>query len=199
MRTIQLKLYRIDELTEDARKRALQYLRNDLEYPWIWDNRRTLEEFSKIFPVRVVGWSYGNGPEYIHWKFIDIDTIANLNGIRLYKYLWNTYRHEIYKGRWYYKDGKVRYSKVFLDNSCVLTGYWLDNVILEPIYNFLKKPTDATFYYLLDECLTAWVRACAEDVELFDSDASLIDAALANNYEFLEDGTLTMCAQEGVL
>ena len=58
MRIIQLRLYSIDELSDAARERALQKLRYTLDYPWAEDNRRTLEEFIRIFPVRVVAWFY---------------------------------------------------------------------------------------------------------------------------------------------
>ena len=190
MRIIQLRLYSIDELSDAARERALQKLRYTLDYPWAEDNRRTLEEFIRIFPVRVVAWFYDCCSCYIDWRFTDSDDIANLEGLRLYKYLWNNYEHAIFKDRFYYRNGRKRYSKIFLSNSCVLTGYWLDDVILGPIYSFLEKPTDTTFYYLLNECLNAWVRACAKDVEDYYSDESLLEEALANEYEFLEDGTL---------
>lgn len=191
-------IYKYSELSDKAKERARQWW-IDLEavdYAWNKENRETLEAFENLFPVEVKDWEYGHH-NYINFRCTCDEEIENLKGTRLATYLWNNYAKHLFKGMYYssgkYVDGKYQYksrrSNITLDNTCVLTGYCIDNDILAPIYVFLSKPKDnITFYDLMNDCLQSWVIACRNDYEYALSEENAEESIIANEYEFTEDG-----------
>jgi hypothetical protein len=198
-RTICKTVYKFDELSDKAKEKALEWARTSLDYGRSDENADTLKAFCDIFPVKVKSWEYGWGTN-ISYSLTCDDEVENLSGIRLAKYIWNNYKADIYKGKYYstkgqYIDGKYtykyRHSKIILEASCALTGYCIDEDILQPIYDFLKNPkAGVTFAELIDDCLHAWLKACEDDYEAYYSDESLADHITANEYEFYEDGEI---------
>lgn len=217
MRTIELKLYKFEELSEEAKQKAIEDWRsNDTEIAWASENRQTMEKFAEIFPIKVTNWSYGGRGEGVSFRFTADDCIEELSGQRLATYIWNNYKSDLFKGKYYrhLSDGSKRifhkrikseqlknpgrrcdwfnayYSGIILDHSCVLTGYCMDDDILDPIYKFLDKPTNQNFRELLEDCFDEWIKACNRDIEWQNSDEYIIETIQANDYEFTEDGTL---------
>lgn len=182
-----ITLYRLDELKGSAKERALDWLRDDTDF-WAEERNATLTAFEKIFPITVRDYDYGN-QNYINFMFDDEEEISKLSGIRLMKYIYNNYFSALWKGKYYHMNSKTRHSKVMFDNCCPLTGYYLDNAILDPIFNFLKKPDNTTtFYDLLYDCLQSWVYACRDDLEYLNSEECLTETADANGWLFDEYG-----------
>ncbi len=203
MRTtnIEYKVYKYEELSKEAKERALNKFNSEDTYPWYEENKEVLKAFSEIFPISIDGWEYG------YHKYVDFsmeceyEEIEEFTGIRLVKYLWNNYKNDILKGKYYSTKGyydknkkyhyRYRYSKIILNYDCVLTGYYLDMEILDPIYKFLDMPNDTiTFKELIEECLTSWVNACDDDIRNYYTSESLEELSQDNEYEFLEDGTI---------
>lgn len=206
MREITTKLFTFEELSDEAKQKAIeQYRDRGYEPAWTEENRQTLEAFENVFPIKVSNWSYGGRGEGVTFSIIS-DHIEEVSGQRLATYLWNNYGRDLFKGRYYstpmrscpvdkeHPAGltyKKRYSKIMLDNSCVLTGYCLDDDILKPIYDFLNKPTKGiTFSDLMEDCFDAWIKACNNDIEYQNSDEYITEHFHANEYEFEEDGTI---------
>jgi len=196
--TKRITVYSIDELDESAQEQAFINLSLELDYSGNKDNQDTLTAFENIFPVKVTKYEYGsNCAPLINFTFEEFEEITDLSGIRLLKYLWNNFRGDIYQGEYYFTGGgisktsKHRRSKILLDSSCSLTGYCIDNAILQPIFDFMDDPDPSvTFYDLMYDCLQSWVIACSHDHEAFYSNENLIDIASINGYEFNEDGDL---------
>lgn len=206
MRTIQIKLFSFDELSEEGKQKAIDHYRNvGHNLAWTEENRNTLEAFEKILPINISNWSYGDRSEGVSFSVIG-ENIGDLSGQRLATYLWNNYRHDLFRGRWYSTcfdrktntlapkvgiKSKNRRSNIILEHDCVLTGYYMDEVILEPIYKFLEKPIKGTtFEDLLQDCFSAWIKACDEDIEFQNSEEYIAEHFEANNMEFEEDGTI---------
>jgi hypothetical protein len=199
--SIEYKLYKYEELSEEAKEKALQDFNSEDTYPWYDENKDVLEKFAKIFNISINGWEYGYH-KYVNFSMdCEYEEIEELTGIRLVKYLWNNYKNDILKGKYYstkrYYDEnkkyhyKYRHSKIILNNDCVLTGYYLDMDILDPIYKFLEQPNNnITFKELIEECLTSWVNACDNDIKYYYSSENLQELSQDNEYEFLEDGTI---------
>lgn len=197
------EIYELKELSETAKEKAFKDWMTDTDYPWSEENEATLEAFKKIFPVRVRDWNYGYN-KGIEWIYEGATTEAELTGVRLMAMINSHYGDDLMKGKYFYLwsktdkkedqlrgDLKTRYSKVMFDRECVLTGYYMDEEILKPIYEFLKKPTDeVTFYSLLDSCLDRWVSKCDEDYESYFSMEVFEKESGANNWMYHEDGTL---------
>jgi hypothetical protein len=207
MRTITKQIYSFSELSDKAKIKAIDnYRAIGYEPAWAKENEDTLNKFAEIFPVNIKSWSYGDRGECVRFTFTANSDIEELTGQRLATYLWNNYKTSLYKGKYYslwskteksyqyYKEGypvlKQRYSKVILENSCVLTGYCIDDDILQPVYDFMSKPTNINFKELIEDCFSAWVKACNADVEDQNSYESIADIFEGNNYEFLENGEI---------
>jgi hypothetical protein len=194
-------IYQYDELSDKAKEIARKWW-IDLEsqdYAWVKENTDTLKAFENLFPVQVNDWEYGN-QTYVNFQCTCDEEIERLSGWRLAKYLWNNYGKDLFKGKYYSTYGsridgkhhyKSRHSKIILDHSCVLTGYYMDDKILDPVYKFLESPDDSvTFYDLMNDCLQSWVHACEQDYEYALSDENAEEFIRANEYEFNEDGTI---------
>jgi hypothetical protein len=201
MRTKTVTLYKFAELSETAKQKAYDnWLAGDRNNPWANENINTLFAFKKIFPITL-----GHN-DLTQFSFAGDDEIEQLRGQRLANYIWNNYKSQIYKGRYYstsMKKIKVdkehpagltytkRYSRIQLDNCCVLTGYCMDDEILNPIYTFLNKPDEnITFGELMQKCIDNFKDAVEKDDEYSYSMEFFMDEAEANDYEFTENGEL---------
>lgn len=204
--TIVTNVYKIEELTEESQERALQDFKIDDIYPSSEENKTVLKTFEDIFPITVTDWQYDEYSSYINFDFNANEDIENLTGFRLAKYIYNNYFNSIFKGKYFslwskkepslhnQKIGKLktRYSKVIFNNNCVLTGYYMDMDILNPIYKFLKKPYiyNYNFYDIIERCLNEWIQACQRDYEAYYSLDNFIEVSEANEWEYTENGEL---------
>ena len=210
MRTIRTKIYKFSELSKEAQQAAIEnYRSQNSEIFWADENRETLEAFEKVFPVNIKNWSYGGRGEGVYFEMTCDDAIEELKGQRLATYIWNNYRSEIYSKKFY--NGTIRtkpnkyhetnpsapefttwhrYSKIQIEAyNCPLTGYCMDNEILDPIYKFLNKPEPHTnFKDLMEECFDSWIKACNADIEYQNSDETIKETIEANDYEFTREG-----------
>jgi hypothetical protein len=200
MRIEEVKVYTVDELSESAKEKAYYKWHENHEYFWASDNEKTLKAFEEVFPVSVTSWEYDTCTYHVRFEFEDdlllgyeseID-MAELSGLRLAKYLYNNYEHTLFKGKFYFKNGKSRHSKLLFEkNNCNLTGYYMDCEIMQPIYDFLKNPCEhTTFTDLMKECLDNWGAMCVKDFDCSLSMEAFIESSEANDYEFYEDGRL---------
>ena len=199
MREVTMKVYSVEELSERALDRAYYDWCVDSGYPWGEENEKTLLEFERIFPIEVTDWRYGGGYKYVRFHMTCEDEVAELEGLRLAKYIWNNYKNYIYEGKYYskgkYVGGKYQYvsrhSKIILEKDCPLTGYYLDYDILKPIWDFLDSPKpNITFRDLMEECLGKWAKTCEDDYNNYYSLDNFIEIAKVNGWEFYEDGSM---------
>jgi len=210
MRTIEVKLFSFDELSEEAKEKAINKFR-DNEYnttPWFIDDaNNTFEKFADLFSIHWQNIDYCE-PYRNEYKIRLDDNVLTLTGQRLATYIWNNYKNDLFK-RKYLKsfDGHKKhkniinqmgvnkycsyYSPIKLDNSCVLTGVCYDESVLKPIYEFLNNPKDnVDFETLLNDCIYSLCGDVADEYEYQFSDEAIIETIQANEYEFTEDGEL---------
>ncbi len=191
MRNVRTKVFKFSELDEKAKQKAINQHRDVIAECDFWEgeNQDCLKEFCKVFPAKITrdGLRYAGECE--------------LTGVRLATHIWNNYRSQIYKPKYYsicngHKNcvginSKHRYSKIQLDeHGCPLTGFYLDNEILSPIFDFMRKPDNSDFSDLINQCYSAWEKAIEADREFQLSDEMVIEGIEANEYEFLKDGSL---------
>lgn len=189
-----ITVYKFEELSDKAKDRAYTRWLDGDPYGWHAENRQTMEAFENLFPIWV-RWEYDTCNYSTHCTFQGDEAVGALRGWRLATYIWNNYSDDLWEGKYYsksrYVNGKYEYksrrSRVILEHSCVLTGYCLDEDILEPIYKFLDKPSDnITFEELLQQCCDSWGKACMEG---FAADTTMEAFA-----EFCEANELTFDA-----
>lgn len=203
MRTIEVKLYEFDELSASAKRVVLDSY--DVYTDYIYDEaHKTVNKFNEMFGTKEGSDSWLD----IRTSHID-ECILELSGFRLQKYIWNNFKSKLFKGKYFslwskteksykhYKDGypvlKSRYSKVFLDNCCVLTGVCYDHDVLEPIYSFLNardfSNQPKSFGDLLDECMDSLRQSIEDEVDHKNSDESKIEEIKNDSLEYTEYGT----------
>lgn len=151
-------LYRITELSEEAKEKAhTEWLYNRYFYGWTHENRQTLNTFCERFGIVCRNWRYDACNYSYDYRSRQEDCIDRLNGWRLAAYLMNNHWNDLYTPKYFWKGTKGRKSRIFVDACCPLTGYYIDNCILDPIYQFLKSPTEnITFDCLMNECLDSF-------------------------------------------
>lgn len=214
MKTVKIKVYQFDELSEEAKEKAIEHYREqnyDSGYWFLDEANATLKKFCDLFNI---DWSRFDYEEMYRseYSFNMEDQILELEGWRLATYIWNNYRSDIFKGKYYghlsgkYPDGRriakskahpigkrhvKRYSKILLEASCPFTGVCYDDDILRPMYEFLDNPTAYRhdFKQLLDDCLHSLAHSVASEIEHHNSDEGITEEIRANEYEFEEDGS----------
>lgn len=207
-RTIRTRVYKFNELSEQAKKVAIENYRsqdgnNSHYFDEITDSVKAVGE---LFDLKF-GRSYSD----VRTGHI-ADDLLNLSGIRLYKYLMNNYYSFLFTPKYIKLFHSVKnwkpficrvkkshkgdsytqvYSKNFVNNDCPLTGVCYDNDILQPVYDFLKKPDKSTTYDdLLEEIESAIESTYRSTEKWLNSDEFIKDEIQANDYEFTKDGKL---------
>ena len=168
MRTVETKIYTFDELSSEAQEYVLDNFWAHTEYPWHDENMDCLKEFTDLFDFSVYHWRY--------------DSMMAEHNESFPEYYFNI-------------DGDVarewfkRQSKIIYDLNCPLTGYYLDETLLQPIRDFIadKSRTDS-IGDVLTECVGAFFSHVVADVEHHYSMESCAESCAVNEYEFLENG-----------
>lgn len=206
MRSVEVKVYGVDELSKEALAVAYDDWLTGLDYIYAVENKKTLDSFIEKFPIKVSDYSYGGCGDYIKFKFT-FAKLCNLRGVRLLKYLINNYYGLLYKPKHFTLNDKLnsnyfrrnekgelvrRYSNIMYQEDCYsLTGYYMDEEILASIYEFIKNPNkDMDFYRLLNKCLNSWLSACTRDYEYCTSEKYFMEECITNEVEFYSDGTI---------
>jgi len=212
MRTITLTAYCFDELSEDAKERAISNYRNkdnSDQSQWYYnDAHESIKKFHDIFRTK------GGSREWTDFNDGHIDDcILGLKGDRLQRYIWNNYREQLYKGRYHtvkiddrkvvhkrvkctgpHKSGKYHnayYSAVFRDdNCCVLTGVCYDDDLLAPIYEFMDNRPDesVTLHDLFERCFDSIKTALENEDEYNDSEEYISEQLSNSEQEYDEFG-----------
>lgn len=161
------EVYNLHELTKEAQAKAHSHWAEHFDYGWADENEKTLQAFEQTFNIKVDRWSYDSCTYWYRFTSHYSEEEDNLKGTRLLKYLVNNYWNDLYipKTIWGHNYKTKRKSRVFVTNDCVLTGYYMDYEILQPIYDFLKVSDNTTLYELMNKCLNGFFKACRDDME----------------------------------
>jgi len=206
MKTVTIEVFTFAELIETAKQKAISNFRNKN-----YDNSFYFDEIIETVKKVIELFNLKTGREYSDIKTSHIDdTILELKGVRLFKYLMNNYGNDLFTPSYIKAIDKEFRCKLFIckvrtardghkytqiysknkkDNSCVLTGCCYDEDILKPIYDFLKKPEEnTTFEDLMNEIGEAISKTFSDTEDWINSDEFIAEELELNNYEFTEDG-----------
>ncbi|HET8963756.1 MAG TPA: hypothetical protein VFM99_07660 [Chitinophagales bacterium] len=201
MRTIRTKVYKFNELNEEAKKHAINKNRTidaeGLEY--LYDEAHdSVKKFHDIFGTKEGSRSWLD----VNTGQID-DNILEMSGIRLYKYIWNNFKNYLLSGEYYSTNGyletqnkyhyKSRKSKINLTHDCELTGVCWDESLLKPIYDFLewgKDYSNTDFDTLISDCFHELKKALDAEEEYRKSDEFIAQELEDTECEFTKDGNL---------
>jgi hypothetical protein len=208
MRTETVSIYRFNELSDKAKERAREWYRCSMnDYAWGEENRESLKQFADTFHIIIRDWQVGL---YSH-SFVRIafdtsgyrmDEVAELSGVRLATYLENNFWMFFRERKvirlpvvlTVYDAPSVRIARTYKskvqweETCCPFTGYCFDEVLLDPIRAFLKKPDSRSYLDLMNDCVANWAKAYQDELEYNDSDEAVDEMLDVNCYEFTECG-----------
>lgn len=182
MEKLQVDVYRANELSESSRKKAYDDWTDYTWYP-LEDNQKTLDVFREIF-----------GPN----EGCSIYSDRKFTGHRLAKYIINNFWDDIHSRKSYPKvisrsgkyGYKIRHSNIQVIRDFSLTGYYIDDVILEPIYAFIDHPVNGpSLSDLVREGISRFDREVERDYYEYYSMERFLEVCEENDYRFLKDGT----------
>lgn len=164
MRTITTTLYKFDELTEDAKRKAIQRL-NDINTMFEW--WEYIYEYAEEVGIEIIGFNIDHGD--ISIKFADsikktMELILSEHGV-----ICDTYK----------------LATRYLSERKRLEQYY-NGIKLEEKLSFI----DTEFTGQLEKC---YLKLLQEDYDYRTSDEAIIEGIQANEYEFTEDGNLYKC------
>jgi hypothetical protein len=193
MRTVTktYEVFPIAELAPEALHNAYKNWLENKEYAWADENRDTLNAFCSLFNVNCTRWEYDVDTHNYRFSIGHSETVEELKGQRLAVYITNNYWSSLFPPKQYWSKGKSRKSHILTDNSCVLTGYYMDDDILEAVYDFMETPDEnINFLKLVEMSLDKFFAACSEDVAGGQSEESFRYESELNNWEYLTNGKL---------
>lgn len=217
MKEITIRLYDYDELSPEAKKRAIEEWRSEgVEHFWGHEAEGTLRKLQEYLGIEVTRWAYSpynHDSGVIRFTHYSDDQLA-LAGRRAQAFLWNNFANLIIQPRkkWYAKhhDGRVDpsgclhgdgwknmswESNVFFDRvydgTCPLTGVCFDNDALDPLAYFclgMEWDEETRKRVMIPHSKRAnWVSTTVEDVLRGCVDSLLQSAQDDWDSQFTED------------
>lgn len=178
MKQVTINIYELEELSTEAQEKAYLEWYASAEYPWYDDNRSTLEKFQELLNGLNVDWEYSTSHGYAQitggFKYQYSEEMEQMQGVRLFKWLYNNL------------------DNVYLKESdeISLTGFYMDDVILQPIRSFMKRPFNISFCDLVENCLTEWAKQCSNDISSYFSEETFQSEAKELDMHFYESGKI---------
>lgn len=205
MRTITItkNLYLFNELSDEAKEKAIEEYRSDYDLLFTWQEEmmNTIKVIAKAMNCRAEWGSYDGITYKVFFSSFEEEDIESLSGVRAWAYIWNNYLYPNREYKTYWKD-KVLYcdgrknwkrkSKIsFGWDDCPFTGYCADCCFIEAwrIWekNFNKYSTVGDFIELVAEKLgEEWT----SDNKYQMSDEYISEILEINEYEFNEEGEM---------
>ncbi len=172
-RTIEVTIYKFDELDAAIQQRVIERWREGDQFFWGDEWRDSLNAFAKIAPIKVRNWSVGYGDTYVTFD-MDED-IADLSGGEAHA--------------WLIQEG---WAKLAAGQDCPFTGYCGDENLLDAIRTATNNPASdcPPLRDIFKEALDGWAEGFEADLDYWHSEEAVREDIEANGYEFNANGTL---------
>lgn len=100
MRTVCENVYKFDELSEDAKKRAIEWWLEDETFDFIYEPAgESLNEFTDLFNIKVRQYDFQEHYRS-EYSFELKDEVLELSGWRLATYIWNNYGDRLFREKY---------------------------------------------------------------------------------------------------
>ena len=197
MRTIERKIYRYDELSEQAQKVAIEFMRDEISSVRTesesYEYRNTLEMIERIFRVKIYDWSVNEYNSYFRFDFVGIDEDMENEPRLLLRYLnTNVLPCIDNKKRYYSKTARASRKSRILSNKSYdycLTGCWCDDAVDNALNNINQSVKNhLNVREFVKSILEGFFEQWQNDCEYAYSDECIAEEIEANDYEFYENG-----------
>ena len=205
MRTITKNIYTFDELSDEAKERAIEnYRALGIPFGWQREMHQTIGAIAHVMNCTCDWYSY-DGITY--QVFLNsrgnfyYDDITELAGHRAWAYIENNYISKAEKPKTYwlnhtlYCDGRKNWSRKskinYTIDDCPFTGYIADCCFSEAWRDWRKSFTKySTVGDFIDLVAKKLGEDWTADNEYQNSDEGIIEMITINDYEFTEDGDI---------
>lgn len=178
MKTIEINAYEFSELNDEAKKTAYNTWLSNHEYFYFDENDNTLKEFCRFFDITVNHYEYDTVISDYSMK-----TDYHNEELSVYEQL------KILESNYENMKNNARYGG---SKSCELTGYYMDEVILQPVRTIIEnKGAFSSYYDTMETCLDDFFEACVSDyeysssLEFFKEECSYLDLYFTENGKLL--------------
>ena len=197
MRTIENKIFRYDELNEQAQKVAISFMKDEISSVKTesdsYEYRNTLDKIEQIFRVKVYDWGIDEYNFHFRFDFVGIDEDIETEPRLLLRYLNNNVLPCIdNRKRYYTRECRAsRRSRIMFENEydCCISGTWTDSAIDDALNNIkrsLKKHLNAREF--VESILEGFFEQWRNDYEYNCSDECIAEEIETNDYGFHENG-----------
>lgn len=210
-RRYEFTLYTYSELSGEAQAKALMdYQKSVMEFDNTYFIEHSLRRLEDIFEVKFCDWEiYRIGciknKGYVEirgdkWFSPHGEDPLHFTGLRLRKFIINNFYDKLTEPKIYTKDWVKKWkSKIHRDRYYTNTGYYADEEIAEPIFDFIEGRGNANnIYDLMEECLLRGLKCMEREIQEELSEEHLEDITDVNNWLYLEDGTFFSAPHGGV-
>jgi hypothetical protein len=216
MKGFKIRLFKFEELSEDAKRRICDKERESTDnfgtlaqQDDAEERIDTLNAFCKLFDI-TYRIDYDHQHRFISWQFKDVDmngydwSADDISGKYLLRWL-NRYYYQIRTRKWFMvncdkeknngKSYKERYSKIIwkdIDYGCCFTGCCYDLNILWRIHEWYKKPNwTISLHDLFEDCFSDFMHSWEKEDDYRMSDEHIGDMISNNWYDkwYFADGT----------
>ena len=173
-RTVEITLYKFDELEERVQQRVIDGWRADDQFFWGDEWQDSLNAFEKIAPITIRDWQVGYPGTFV--SFYMDDDLDDLSGDEARD--------------WLIQNGWDALANPGERKSCPFTGYIGDESLLDAIRAGLANPSSiSSLRDLFSEALHDWAKAFERDLDYWHSEEAIREDIEANDYEFHANGT----------
>jgi len=162
MKTKTIELYEFDELSEEAKEKARDWYKENMDYYWWNEAKKSLDTFCSDLGIEVTNYSISP------YEFSFVDTNCD-----------NVYTE--YDG--YVPQFEDEYMPTGYYTDCVLYNTYMNLIRSSELQDVGEKITKA-----IDEALGEFVDTVKSDMEYFYSDESVDEHITINEYTFTVDG-----------
>ena len=175
MKTIEITGYSTGELSDKAKETAYYDWLNNWEYYQHDDNMNSIREFCKIFDCEITDYEYGYRYDYSFNTEYDDEELSKLDLLaKVYFNYLKVFKHAKYKE----------------SSECQLTGYYIDEILLDTIRKFLHEQHHYSYRDLIEECFDKAFSHFVKDYEYTSSMEYFEEYCEANDCYFTENGKL---------
>lgn len=211
MRTVTTTLYQFDELSEEAKEKAIEQYRDKRIYDGDFFSFFTDDCLKSIKKgLKALGAELGRysidclNVNQSSWS-VDCENPGEdqdepITGYRLRKWILNNHYSALFERKPYgeytknEKTGHWSYPRrsriMYQETCCPFTGVCYDESFIDPIREFIKKPDSRNWEELLTDCVERALRDLESECEYYTTDEGVMAEINTQEPEFEEDGTL---------
>ena len=187
MRTIEINIYKMNELSEDIQDKIVNDFRCDDSLPYGDEILASMKAIAKHLDVKITDYQLSDTQDsYVK------HTVSGVGAHpihRTYRYIVNNFSGILKRNKVYEKNGKKRVSKIIKEDSCCpLTGVYYDEIFLDVIREYLKKPDHRIVEDIIHTTLNCATKIYYDECKNYFSKENVLAMSEANNWEYTEDG-----------